>query len=52
MNNAFSERIGAEVEEIKTAGLFKNERIISSAQGAEIEVNGKKVLNFCACGNP
>ena len=48
MNNAFSERIGAEVEEIKTAGLFKNERIISSAQGAEIEVNGKKVLNFCA----
>ena len=48
MNNAFSERIGTELEEIKTAGLFKNERIISSAQGAEIEVNGKRVLNFCA----
>ena len=48
MNSAFSQRIGTELEEIKTAGLFKNERIISSAQGAEIEVNGKKVLNFCA----
>ena len=32
----------------KAAGLFKNERIITSDQGAEIEVGGKKVLNFCA----
>jgi glycine C-acetyltransferase len=48
MNNAFSERIGTELEEIKTAGLFKNERIISSQQGAEIMVGGKQVLNFCA----
>lgn len=48
MNKNFVTRIGAELEEIKTAGLFKNERIISSAQGAEIVVNGKAVLNFCA----
>src|SRR5260370_35450613 len=48
MNMAFVERIGAELEEIKAAGLFKTERIISSAQGAEIMVNGEKVLNFCA----
>jgi len=48
MNNAFSERIGAEVNEIKEAGLFKTERVISSEQGAEIVVNGKNVLNFCA----
>lgn len=48
MNKNFATRIGAEVEEIKNAGLFKNERIISSAQGAEIVVNGKTVLNFCA----
>jgi glycine C-acetyltransferase len=48
MNNAFSQRIGTELVEIKEAGLFKNERIISSAQGAEITVNGKQVLNFCA----
>ncbi|MFT3909976.1 MAG: glycine C-acetyltransferase [Ferruginibacter sp.] len=48
MNKNFVARIGAEVEEIKTAGLFKTERIISSEQGAEIIVNGKTVLNFCA----
>lgn len=48
MNKNFASRIGTEVEEIKNAGLFKNERIISSAQGAEIVVNGKTVLNFCA----
>ncbi len=48
MNGKFAERIGKEVEEIKTAGLFKTERIIESPQGAEIVVGGKTVLNFCA----
>nr|WP_255156507.1 glycine C-acetyltransferase [Ferruginibacter sp. HRS2-29] len=48
MNTKFASRIGAEVEEIKSAGLFKKERIISSEQGAEIIVNGNTVLNFCA----
>jgi glycine C-acetyltransferase len=37
-----------ELEEIKSAGLFKQERIISSPQGVEIVANGKSVLNFCA----
>ena len=37
-----------EIEEIKTSGLYKKERIITSPQGAEIIVNGKTVLNFCA----
>jgi glycine C-acetyltransferase len=41
-------RITKELEEIKSAGLYKDERIITSPQGAEITVNGKKVLNFCA----
>jgi glycine C-acetyltransferase len=37
------------IEEIRDAGLYKNERIIVSPQGAEIELNtGRKVLNFCA----
>jgi glycine C-acetyltransferase len=37
------------LDEIKEAGLYKNERIIVSPQGAEIELNtGQKVLNFCA----
>ncbi|MDR1808943.1 MAG: glycine C-acetyltransferase [Prevotella sp.] len=38
-----------ELEAIREAGLYKNERIICSSQDAEIEVQGgKKVLNFCA----
>jgi len=48
MNEKFAKRLGKEIEEIKEAGLFKNERIITSAQGAEIQVGGKTVLNFCA----
>jgi glycine C-acetyltransferase len=48
MNTEFSNRIGNELLEIAEAGLLKKERIISSVQGAEIEVGGKKVLNFCA----
>ncbi|MCF8319403.1 MAG: aminotransferase class I/II-fold pyridoxal phosphate-dependent enzyme, partial [Sphingobacteriaceae bacterium] len=38
-----------ELSSIKEAGLYKQERIITSAQGAEISVQGdKQVLNFCA----
>lgn len=38
-----------ELNSIKEAGLFKNERVITSPQGAEIKVNtGDEVLNFCA----
>lgn len=42
------QRLQKELEEIKAAGLYKNERIITSPQGPEITVNGKMVLNFCA----
>jgi glycine C-acetyltransferase len=48
MNENLVRRIAKEVEEIKTSGLYKTERIISSPQGAEITVNNKTVLNFCA----
>jgi glycine C-acetyltransferase len=44
----FYDRIQNELKEIDAAGLLKKERIIESEQGAEILVNGKKVLNFCA----
>src|SRR5258706_1485943 len=47
-NENLARRIAAEVEEIKTSGLYKTERVISSPQGAEIIVNGATVLNFCA----
>jgi glycine C-acetyltransferase len=48
MNDQFVNRIGTELAAIKEAGLFKNERVITSAQGAEITVNGQTVINFCA----
>ena len=37
-----------ELNEIRGAGLFKKERIITTPQGAEIRTNGKEVINFCA----
>lgn len=38
-----------ELQDIKNNGLYKEERIITSAQGAEITLNtGETVLNFCA----
>jgi glycine C-acetyltransferase len=48
MNEKLVTRLSAELKEIEGAGLFKKERIITSEQGAEIVVNGKTVLNFCA----
>ena len=48
MNNNLVKRLAVEIDEIRSAGLFKTERIIESPQGAEITVNGKTVLNFCA----
>src|SRR5450631_3724363 len=54
MNTSFIKRIAGELEEIRTSGLFKTERIIAGAQGPEINVSlpggagDKKVLNFCA----
>ena len=50
MYGKFKEHLQKELTEIKEAGLYKNERIIESPQGAEIEVAGSptEVLNFCA----
>ena len=49
MYQDFKAHLQVQLSEIKELGLYKNERIITSSQGAEIEVQGgKKVLNFCA----
>lgn len=40
--------IALELQSIREAGLFKKERIITTPQGADINTNGKKVINFCA----
>lgn len=41
-------RFRQELDEIRTAGLWKEERVIQSPQGAWITVNGKQVLCLCA----
>jgi glycine C-acetyltransferase len=44
-----TQRYADTLDEIRSAGLFKSERIISGPQSAEIELaDGRKVLNFCA----
>jgi glycine C-acetyltransferase len=48
MNEKLITRLRQELADIEAQGLFKKERIIASPQGAEITVNGKQVLNFCA----
>jgi glycine C-acetyltransferase len=49
MYNNYQNHLVKIINEIKEAGLYKDERIIVSPQGAEIELNtGQKVLNFCA----
>ena len=46
---ALTRRYADTLDEIRAAGLFKAERIITSPQSAEIELaDGRKVLNFCA----
>jgi len=48
MNQAFTQRLSVQLSEMRSAGLFKTERIIGSRQGVEIVANGQPVLNFCA----
>jgi glycine C-acetyltransferase len=48
MTNTFLEHLSSELDGLKSAGLYKSERVISSPQSAEIEVGGRKLLNFCA----
>jgi len=49
MYDKFKPQLENEIQEIKNAGLFKNERVITSPQGAEITTSdGHTVLNFCA----
>src|SRR5881392_840672 len=46
---SLTQRYAATLDEIRDAGLFKSERIITSPQSAEITLaDGRTVLNFCA----
>lgn len=49
MYSNYQKFLQKEISDIKEAGLYKNERIIVSPQGAEIKLStGQTVLNFCA----
>ena len=48
MYGKMQEYLRQTLAEIKEAGLYKEERLIESAQQAAITVKGKEVLNFCA----
>ena len=48
LSSNFLKHLQSELKQIENDGLYKRERIITSSQDAEIEANGKKLLNFCA----
>jgi glycine C-acetyltransferase len=48
MYGKIQEYLQSELQTIEDNGIFKKERIITSPQGAEITVNGVRVLNFCS----
>jgi glycine C-acetyltransferase len=48
MYNTLKPVLDQELNEIREAGLYKAERIISTPQAADIKANGKEVINFCA----
>ena len=49
MYDKLKPQIQATLQEINDAGLYKNERIITTPQGADIKTtDGKEVTNFCA----
>ena len=48
MTNAFLTHLQDELRGIEADGLMKRERLITSPQGAHIEVGGREVLNLCA----
>lgn len=48
ISEKYLQNLQNELKNIENDGLYKRERIITSQQSAEIEANGKKLLNFCA----
>jgi glycine C-acetyltransferase len=48
MAPGFSEHVARELAQIREQGLFKEEWPLHGPQGPEIQVDGRKVLNFCA----
>jgi glycine C-acetyltransferase len=45
---AFTEHLTAQLRQLEADGLYKQERVMTSPQGAWVEANGKRVVNLCA----
>jgi glycine C-acetyltransferase len=45
---AFTEHLRAQLRQLAADGLYKQERVMTSPQGAWVEANGKRVVNLCA----
>ncbi len=48
MFNNYKDQFQKDLADIREQGMYKEEKSISSLQGAEIDVDGKKLLNFCS----
>lgn len=48
MSNRFLKNLDVQLQTLKDSGLYKTERVMTSAQKAVIEANGKQVINLCA----
>lgn len=48
MYSNFKEHLQSTINDIREAGLYKNERVIDGPQDARIDVGGREVLNMCA----
>jgi glycine C-acetyltransferase len=44
----FREVLRNQLDDLRSKGLYKRERLIQSPQGTAITVNGREVVNFCA----
>jgi glycine C-acetyltransferase len=48
VDSAFYQRLDAQLEEFRQAGLFKNERVIATPQQGVVRVNDAELINLCA----
>ncbi|MEM8578131.1 MAG: glycine C-acetyltransferase [Pseudomonadota bacterium] len=48
MTQAFLDHVTETLSQIEADGLYKRERLITSPQGAEVQVNGRPLINLCA----
>jgi glycine C-acetyltransferase len=48
VNKQYLDFLSSELVKLQEQGLYKTERIMASPQGASVQVNGRRVLNFCA----